>query len=180
MRLSIEFEICRDPHLREQYFQLREQCFRRELGISDFDGSEDERDRQGEILIARIGDRCIGGARIVPGVAVADQIGELELASDACCMWERFVMDPAVRTVQLVRDFCAQLIEVSRRIGYDIALVLSSHRNARFYRQCHSALGVGFKIHARVPQCATGSFAGLEHYLSIAQLNNTVRLRVAA
>ena len=93
----------------------------------DFDGSEDERDRQGQILIARVGDRCVGGARIAPSTPIPNQLAELALTTEDCCMWERFVIDPVVRTVQLVRDFCAQLIDTSRRCGYDFALVLSSH-----------------------------------------------------
>ena len=53
--------------LLEQYYDLREKCFRKELGLPDFDGGEDERDLQGEIVIARQGDRCVGGARIANG-----------------------------------------------------------------------------------------------------------------
>ena len=71
--MSITFELCQDPQLLQQYYQLRQDCFRRELGLPDFDGSEDESDRKGQILIARIGDRCVGGARIAPGSPVSDQ-----------------------------------------------------------------------------------------------------------
>lgn len=178
--MSITFEICRDPRLLDQYYQLRQDCFRRELGLPEFDGSEEERDRQGQILIARIGDRCVGGARIAPGASVSSQLAELALAPEACCMWERFVIDPVVRTVQLVRDFCAFLIDASRSFGYHYALVLSSLRNARFYRQCHSALGVGFQIHRQVPDCAHGAFEGLEHYLSISHLTDPIPASIAA
>jgi hypothetical protein len=178
--MPIEFELCQDPQLLEQYYQLREKCFRQELKITDFDGSEDERDREGQILIARIGDRCVGGARIVPGSPLQYQLDDLEHVMETCCMWERFVFDPAVRTVQLIRDFCAELIDASRRFNYDYALVLSSRRNARFYRQCHSALGVEFNIHRRMPDAAQGVFAGLEHYLSISKLTQATAVKIAA
>ncbi len=178
--MSIEFKLTRDPQLLEQYYALREQCFREELGLPDFDGSEEKEDRQGQILLAIQDGRCIGGARISPNVSLQSQIRQLDLKQDTCCMWERFVFDPAVRTVQMIRDFCAHLIQFSREIGYHHAMVLSSLRNARFYRQCHSALGVGFKIHRHVPHSAKGSFAGLEHYLSVARLQEAQPLRVAA
>ncbi|MCP5129843.1 MAG: hypothetical protein H6985_09700 [Pseudomonadales bacterium] len=178
--MSIRFELCSDSNLLAQYYELREQCFRRELGLPDFDGGEDERDRTGHILIARRGDRCVGGARIASGAPVSEQLNELDLVEDACCMWERFVIDPEVRTVQLVRDFCAKLIDASRGLDYEFALVLSSLCNARFYRQCHSALGVGFKIHRSTPDMARGAFEGLEHYLSVAHLATSNRLRIAA
>jgi hypothetical protein len=178
--MPIEFELCQDPQLLEQYYQLRERCFRQELKITDFDGSEDARDREGQILIARIGDRCVGGARIVPGSPLQYQVEDLAHAMDTCCMWERFVLDPAMRTVQLFRDFCAVLIEASRSFGYEFALVLSSLRNARFYRQYHSALGMEFQILGQVSDTAQGAFEGLEHYLSVSKLSNAASMKIAA
>jgi len=158
----------------QQYYELRQQCYRDELGLPDFDGSEEEQDRKGQILLAVQDGRCIGGARISTTVVLQSQIQQLQLTQNTCCMWERLVFDPAVRTVQMMRDFCAQLIQYSLEAGYRHAMVLSSLRNARFYRQCHSALGVGFKIHRNVPHCADGTFAGLEHILSVATLQNTL------
>ena len=43
----IKYEVTRDPRLLEQYYDLREECFRKELSIPDFDGAEEEQDRQG-------------------------------------------------------------------------------------------------------------------------------------
>ena len=177
--MTIEFKLTRDPHLLEQYYALREQCFREELELPDFDGSEEDSDRKGHILLAIKEGRCIGGARISPTVTLKSQIQQLELTKGACCSWERFVFDPAVRTVEMIRDFCAYLIHYSRETGYHHAMVLSSLRNARFYRQCHHAVGVPFKIHRHVPHSAQGAFAGLEHYLSVAQLWEAQPVRVA-
>ncbi len=69
---------------------------------------------------------------------------------------------------------------VQYEVGYHYALVLSFLRNARFYRQCHSALGVGFQIHRQVPDCAQGAFEGLEHYLSVSHLTEASTGRMAA
>lgn len=170
--MSIEFKVSRDPVLLQQYYALRERCFRSELDLPDFDGSEEEQDRQGHILLALHEGRCIGGARISPRVAWSSQVEALALEQDTCCMWERLGVEPRLRTLQLLREFCANLICISAAAGYRHAMVLSSLRNARFYRQCHSALGVDFNIHRPVPHCAEGSFAGLEHYLSIANLDD--------
>lgn len=178
--MSIELKLTRDPHLLGQYYALREQCFREELGLPDFDGSEEQDDRQGKILLAVQNGRCVGGARISPTVLLQSQIHHLELNQDTCCMWERFVFDPAVRTAQIIRDYIAHLIEASRDEGYHHAMVLSSLRNARFYRQCHTALRVEYQIHRHVPHCAQGAFAGLEHYLSVSHLQNAKPVRVTA
>ena len=176
--LSIVFKLSQDPQLLEQYYDLREHCFREELGLPDFDGSEEEQDRHGQILLAVENGRCIAGVRISPGVSLQSQVQHLGLKRDACCMWERLVFDPAVRTVQLIREFIAYLIEISRETGFQHAMVLSSLRNARFYRLCHSALGVGFQIHRHVPHSAEGAFAGLEHYLSVSTLRDAQPLQV--
>ena len=169
--MSIEFKLTRDPQLLAQYYDLRERCFRQELGLSDFNGSEEEQDRHGHVVLAIQDGRCIGGARISPNIQLQSQVKQLELKADACCMWERFVFDPAVRTVQLIRNFFAHLVEITKAVGFDHAMVLSSLINARFYRKFSAPLGVGFQIHRHVPHSAKGSFAGLEHYLSVAHLH---------
>jgi hypothetical protein len=175
VNMSVEFTVSQDSQLLEQYYALRERCFRDELGLPDFDGSEEEQDRKGQVLLAIQDGRCIGGARISPTVTLLSQIQHLELTQGTCCMWERLVFDPVVRTVQILREFCAHLIQFSRDSGYHHAMVLSSLCNARFYRQCHSAQGVSFKIHRHVPHSAKGVFAGLEHYLSVAHLHDVQR-----
>jgi len=178
--LSIEFKLSREPEILQQYYDLRQYCYREELGLPDFNGSEEFIDRKGRILLAIKGGQCIGGARISPGTFVPRKIVELKLNPGACCMWERLVFDPEERSLELMSDFCARLIQVSREMGYHQAVVLSSLRNARFYRRCHSALGVEFEIHRHVPHCARDTFAGLEHYLSVAQLQDMQSLRFAA
>jgi acetyltransferase (GNAT) family protein len=178
--LPIEFQLNRDPHLLEQYYQLRQHCFRTELGISDFDGSEDEGDRQSRTMLALKDGHVIGGVRISPNIPLRKQLQEFNLKLDSCCIWERFAIDPAVRSVQLIRDFVAHLIEFSRLCNYQHALVLSSLRNARFYRQCHTALGVEFKIHRKQPGMARGPFADLEHYLSVSNLQECTTWKMAA
>jgi hypothetical protein len=178
--MSIVFEISRDPGLLQQYYALREQCFREELGIPDFDGSEEKRDRISQILIAHRDGRCVGGVRISSELQLQAPLGELDLVENACCMWERFVVDPSIRTIKLTREFIAHLIDISDLLGYRHALVLSSMRNARFYRACHTALGVAFEIHRPVPECAQGPFAGLEHYFSVSYLQEARQLQLVA
>ena len=177
--MTIEFKLTRDPHLLQEYYALRERCFQDELGLANFDGSEDDQDRQGQILLAIQDGHCVAGARISPTVLLKSQINQLELKQDTCCMCERFVFDPVVRSVQLIREYVLHLIEASREAGYQHAMILSSLRNARFYRQCHTALGVGYQIHRHVPHCAQGTFAGLEHYLSVSYLQDAEPVRIA-
>lgn len=178
--MPIIFEITTDQTLLQQYYRLREVAFREEIGISDFDGSEEPADRKGDIFVAHQGGRCIGGIRISPRRLQETEYSELDLESRECCYWERLVLDPAVRTGQLAKDFCSHLTDVSRALGYDHGLMVSSLRNARYYRRCYSAAGVEFKIHRSAPEFAGGRFAGLEHYLSVAHLATNDQVRLAA
>jgi len=177
--LSIEFKVSNDSNVLEQYYSLRERCFRQDLGLTSFDGSEEEHDRQGHILLAMDKGKCIGGARISPHITLTSQLELLGLDEGGCCMWERFAIDPAVRTVYLVREFLAHMIRVSRENGFTNAMVLSSLRNARFYRRCHTALGIPYEIHRPVPHLAQGIFAGLEHYLSVSYMKCSLPLKMA-
>jgi len=177
--LSIEYSANGNTKQLNQYYALRERCYRRELGIADFDGSEEEQDRQGQILLSLRDGECIGGVRIGGYVTWPSQVEPLGLQVERCCMWERFVIEPRVRTVQLAQSFCSHLVNFSIELGFRHAMILSSLRNARFYRRHHSALGVDFRIHRPVPHCAKGSFAGLEHYLSVAYLDAGQPLQIA-
>ena len=174
-----EFRITREANVLNQYYQLREECFRAELGLADFDGSEEEQDRRSHIMVALKDGRVVGGVRISPHITLASQVDQLGLSKESCCMWERFAIDPVMRTLDVFRHFSNHLVIASRAAGYQNAMVLSSLTNARFYRRCHSALGVKFQIHRHVPHCAQGAFSGLEHYLSIAHLERPQPLRIA-
>ena len=178
--MSIVFELCEDARLLDQYYQLREKCFRRELGIPDFDGSEEYQDRRGQIVLAHKDGKCIGGARISSYVPMREELNRLDLHPHRCCIWERFVVDPAARSLRMVQQFVDEMIQASRDAGYLHAVMVSSMKNARLYRHCHSSLGVPFQIHHEVPNCAKGAFEGLEHYLSVSYLRGAQPVRLAA
>ncbi len=67
---ALDYEFTNDPALLEQYYQLREQMFISVWGLKRFHGVEDAFDKDANTLIARMGNLCVGGARIlmkVPG-----------------------------------------------------------------------------------------------------------------
>lgn len=170
--MAIKIEPSRNPELLSQYFNLRERCYREELKLSDFNGSAELADQLGLVLVAHEEGRCLGGARIVPASLSAWGLPRLEVPLRQSCAWERFILDPHIRSVDLAREFCAGLIQHSYQLGYRQALVLSSLRNARFYRRCHSALGVDFRIEHNISDARRGQFSGLEHYLSVSSFRS--------
>lgn len=177
--MSIEFQLSEQSEHLDQYYHLRERCFREDLGLSEFDGSEEDGDRSSSIFVALEAGKCMGGVRISAHTPLQSQLDLLQIEAKTCCVWERFAIHPAMRSVDFFLRFCHHLVDATRDSGFDHAMVLSSLRNARFYRRCHSALGVDFEIHRPVPHCAQGHFAGLEHYLSVAHLRDSQPLRLA-
>jgi hypothetical protein len=176
----IHFEVSREPELLEQYYALREVCFRKELGIPDYDGSEEEKDRTGHIVIAHKDGQCVGGMRISSQLPPHDHLQDLNVDARASCTWERLVFHPEERSVQFQRNFLANLIDICHKLDFKHALVVSSLRNARFYRLCHTALGIRFNIVRSAPEFARGTFAGLEHYLSVSHLQEVHKLKLVA
>jgi hypothetical protein len=168
--MQVIYELSSEPKYLNQYYELREKCYRVDLKLAAFNGAEEQRDRTGQILIARQGEKCIGGVRISNASALLDVFPELQLPSENSCVWERLCLDPTIRSTALAKDFCAELIEYSRVIGFEHAVLLSSLRNARFYRLCHSALGVEFTIARKLHAAEPEQFGGLEHYLSYSRL----------
>ena len=110
-----------------------------------------------------------------------EKLPRLPIPSDRCCVWERGALHPEYRSTDLALGFCASLLDTSRELGYVHAVALSSLRNARFYRKCHSFLGVEYSIHQKLKTPADSGFAGLEHYISITDLQpQATPLKLAA
>ncbi|MFK8043090.1 GNAT family N-acetyltransferase [Congregibacter sp.] len=173
----IHFEITQDPALLDQYYALRERCFREELKVQDFDGSEQAEDRSGHILIARLGDSLVGGMRIAPACPHPAISAELAAKSDSICIWERLVCHPEKRSTQVSQNFLGHLIHHCRRLGYECAVVLSNLVRARYYRISHNALGIPFDILRPAPEFAAGAFSSMEHYLSVSSFGDRPGVR---
>ena len=178
--MQVSYEITRDSQLLGEYYQLRERCYQQELQLSTFDGSEEAADRNGYIFIASNSDGCLGGARIaqnaealLTNLSLTNVMSTLGLDPGSSCIWERLAISRDLRERKRQPEFCDHLINVSRSLGYDYAFMVSSVRNARFYRLCHSTLNVEFQICHQVPCSPTGGFENLEHVLSVAHLRTT-------
>jgi hypothetical protein len=179
--MTLKYELTKDPTLLEQYYRIREMCFRRELGIEDFDGSEDARDRRSHILIARVGNRCIGGTRItgrhpgslhpVPveeeGLDLVAELPGLRLAESSFCQWGRLALDPAYRTPDVLRRYCNAMIDASRALGYTLSLVVTDINRARLYKRLFYVLGYRYDIVHDVRIPAEAGFDGLPHLLAV-------------
>ena len=180
--MSITFEFSKQDDFLERYYLLREECFRKELGLDAFDGAEDVYDQAGDILIVRDGDTCVGGVRITgcalsgqnmmpleqKGLDMAQVLPQLSLPLGPCCQPERFVLQPEYRSTDMLRGICTAVIRGCASLGYHYALNVTGIKRARLYKRVHSTLGYDYEIYDQVRMPVEKGFAHLEHLLSIA------------
>ncbi len=168
----------------EQYYKIRQSCFRQELGIRAFDGSEDEFDRSGYLLIARDQQRCIGGVRLSISTPAASRPLPLEMKGfmlrelfpdiarnrESYSQWTRLALLPEYRTPEILHQMTLMLIQQARRLNCSYSFYVAGMSRARLYQRLHRLQGVHYEIlrDLRIPE--EGSFMGLEHLLSVAYL----------
>lgn len=183
--MECTFVVTREKQLLEQYYRLREACFRAELGIPDFDGGEDQYDSDGTVLLAvGRGGHVLAGARIYgnhPGqgrcLPIENQrfrlrnfFPALELNRQPYCQWGRLVIHPLARGRAFARQFLARLLDLTAALDYRRAFIISDTQRSRYYRQLHLALGYDFHISPVAPQVQEPGTDGLEQVLSYALL----------
>ncbi|MEH6357487.1 MAG: hypothetical protein V7745_00755 [Pseudomonadales bacterium] len=187
--MSITFEFSKQEGLLKQYYKLREECFRNELGLEAFDGTEDLFDQTGHILIFRDGDICIGGVRItgcslfgrslVPleqkGLDISQMLPQLSLTLAPYCQWERLVLRPEYRGIDMLKGICKALIRGCASLGYHYAFNVTGIKRARLYKRVHSNLGFDYEIYNQLEMPVENDFSHLEHLLSIAHIPKAER-----
>jgi hypothetical protein len=174
----------RNPDLLADYYALRERTFRRELGLATFDGGEDSLDRCSDILIARLGDRCVGGARLTAsapgrraslpleaeGLNLAKLLPTLELQTRGYAQVTRLAVDERERTPALLRQLGAALLAHARDLGCDYLIGVSGIARSRIYRRIIRAQGLEYQLFTDVPVPAGSAFRALPHVLGVTDL----------
>lgn len=183
--MSIQFVVTRQRDLLEQYYQLREKHYRLELGLTAFDGGEDELDRRGTVLLAVEDSKqqVVAGARIfgsypdnpvqLPLETEHFQLNnvftELDLQRKAYCHWSRFFIDGRYRSFSFSKDFILHMLETSRALGFDYAFNVTDRSRSRYYRLVHSALGYNYELYDEELHTGEHKFNGLQHLVSYAE-----------
>lgn len=183
--MAIVYELSNDPYLLAQYYKIREACFRTELGLSLFDGGEDQHDVPGQILIIREGDRCLGGVR-VSGCSSGDSgwlpveseefqlrdvCSHFMLESDGYCQWSRLAIRPECRNKVDVLHLCERLVETALDQGYLYSFYITGSARTRLFQKLHSKLGCQYEVLHDTSLPVEEGFESLPHLLSVARLD---------
>ncbi|NRA72640.1 MAG: hypothetical protein HRU24_16635 [Gammaproteobacteria bacterium] len=180
--MHVVFEITNDQKLLNQYYSLREESYREVLSLSDFNGEEDELDRQSDILIARIGELCLGGIRIcgsnsnskskpLPLENLTEQLRVklpfLDLDRNGYCQWMRLTLRPEIDIPKfnLQKQFCLALAKFSKSLGYRYGFCISGKVHHRFYKRLFKNFGYDYWSCENVEIAKEDDFDDLEHLL---------------
>ncbi|WP_207061492.1 GNAT family N-acetyltransferase [Motiliproteus sp. SC1-56] len=184
--MAIQFAITEDPKWLEVYYQIREACFREDLGLAAFNGGEDQFDRDGVILVALDGDRVIGGIRLSAGrsragtplqhegVDIPALFPQLRKSPGSYCQLTRLALLPEYRNLDTVKQVIQASAEFAAEQGFDYAFNVADKSRARLYKRVLSLHGFGYQIMEQVEIPAEQGFVGLPHLLSVIKLGESV------
>lgn len=184
--MQVVFEITTDAKLLAQYYELREKSYRKTLKLDNFCGREEELDRQSDIMIARIGDECLGGVRIcgadnqelIPlehsSESLEKQLPDLDLDQNSYCQWMRLSLslsrDLKIPHLELQKQFCFALTKFSIKLGYRYGFCLSSKIHHRYYKRIFTQYGYNYWKCDDVSIELEEEFDDLEHLLCVTDM----------
>lgn len=156
LREDLVFEFTRDPALLHQYYRIYEKECRVITHIPGFREAEKEYNRKGHIVVARIGNLCIGGARLsvrtprqtkplpmeMNGFNLHKHFPQLEQKQMRYGELSRLVLLPEFRDGDIARRMFVHLYRKAAALGLDIGFAAAPLLNIRAYRLSFMALGL--------------------------------------
>lgn len=181
---AVIYEETRDPGYLHQYYRLREQMFINVWGLKNFSGKVDEYDDQSEIIVARIGNQCIGGCRLTfsapddhmqlpmekEGLELTNHFKELNLDNILYAEISRLAILPEYQNSFVMLELIRQMIKrgATKRARY--AFTLSPVPLARNYRKASSLFGLKWDIRSDIAIPDREEYEGIRMVLSVLDL----------
>ena len=181
---SLIYEFTRDEGYLHQYFRLREEMFIRIWGLENFNGSRDEFDDLSDIVVARIGNLVVGGARMTFTSALHPQ--QLPMEKDDFILRERvpylFVGNrpvveisrlailPEYQNSMVMVEICRDMLKlaIQKRAAYGVSVApLALARN---YRKVMCMFGLEGEIQRKIVMPEREEYEGIKMAFSIMNL----------
>lgn len=195
---DFEFAFSHERHLLEQYYAIREHCYRNvENGPKEFDGGEDFYDRISDILIVKHKGKVIGGARIVgklpgseihipieaEGICLDDIFPEMSLHKWGYCEFGRLAILENYRSMDLLKAIISSLSRRAQARHYRYLFSIAPLTQSRCYRRVFQKLGFAhpYVIHEDIHLHKSEEECGnLKMYLASLKFPDHAQLRKAA
>lgn len=180
---AVVYEFSKDKALLHQYYELRHKMYTNMWNLEHFEGGEDFYDSCSEILIARLGKLCVGGARITvkkPDIRLPMEgddfnlealLPEYDLKHNTYAECSRLAMLPQFRDGDNITDMYATLNAKGVSMGVRYAFAIAPISQARGYCMMHHRMGIHtYKLlkHVAVPD--RPEFEGIRMCLSMLDL----------
>ncbi len=155
---NLIYEVTKDPYLLQQYYKIREDLYKADLGLKDFSGKQDHFDIEGDIIVIRQGLKVLGGCRInfsIPGqrrytpleednFCMLNIYPELHLENKIYCEFSRLVLLPEIRHGSCLKQLVEKAISHSRKRNAKYLFSISPTTQSRIYRHVVSLLNLNF------------------------------------
>ncbi|HEU5048373.1 MAG TPA: hypothetical protein VFT64_11095 [Rickettsiales bacterium] len=186
---EIVFEFTRDPGLLHQYYRIREDGFGSVLGLTRYSGAECEYDRNGYILVAKMGNFCIGGARLNIKTPRRPHLLPMEIEDFRLEKLFPYLQHkqlsygqvsgvailPEFRNGEISREILRRAIQKSVALNVHMLFAICPLINSRLYRQ--EFVGMGWKdtkVHMDVPLPVYPTMEEIKLYLMSSVIDKSV------
>ena len=178
------YEFSRDPGYLHQYYRLREEMFIRIWGLENFNGAKDQYDDYSEIVIARIGNLVVGGARMTFSSAshpqklpmekddfiLREQAPELFVGNRPVVEISRLAILPEYQNSMVMLEICRDMLKlaVEQRAAYGVSVApLALARN---YRKVMFMFGLEWEIQRKIQLPEREEYEGIKMAFSVMNL----------
>lgn len=176
---EVVYEFTKDRGYLHQYYMVRERMYTEVLGQKYFSGVEDENDRRSDILVARKGNFCVGGARFTiksPRIrkflpmeseefTLEKMLPEMGLEQDKYGEVSRVAMLPEFGSGQYTQAIFNHMYRKAYASGIKNVFAVGNALQVRANRKHATSLGLEFRMldHIKVPDRQT--YEGMKMYL---------------
>jgi hypothetical protein len=185
--------LTKDQSLLNQYYKLREKCYREDNGWTDYDGSENISDKIGRIVVAVKDEKVVGGMRLL----MSDQMEEAKIKSPNeepeegftyKILLEKIGMNVSVpyseisaiavakecRDREVTKKMFDVLTKTSESYGCCCVLGVAVSVTCRDYRIAFNSIGYKLNIILNYPWIKQKSFGYVKRFPMIVPLNGYV------
>jgi hypothetical protein len=152
---ELTFEFTRDPGLLHQYYRIRAQEYIAVHGLTGFPDTESKYDRNGFIVVARMGNFCIGGARINTTTSSLSRLlpmetddfrlkrhfSSLEYKQMSYCQVSGLALLSEFHGSTVTREMINRILHKAASLSMNMLFAACPIFNARLYKQSCALLG---------------------------------------
>lgn len=185
MKTPVEtaYEVTKDPGLLHQYYLLRDNLFMHLWGIEKGESAEDEFDAVSDVIIARVGNHCIGGGRLTISKprarkALPMETKELRLAialpqiaKESYGEISRLTILPELHNSAENMELACRLMTQAADKGVHYLFMLAPQKTIAHHNKAASLLGLKWQSRSDVEVADREAFDGIKMTLLMLDLS---------